>query len=106
MLSTFPNHVPDEVLRDAASPGSSVTTDCPENSSARHKCRSQPPVNRILHPDRHRDCSDMIAFTYEIDDRPMSLPNLNIFLPQGCQLRSSKTTADQGRYHGDISDIT
>jgi len=48
----------------------------------------------------------MIALTYKIGNRPMSLLNLNIFLPQGCQFSSAKTTADQDRYHGHVSDTT
>ena len=48
----------------------------------------------------------MIALTYKIGNRPMSLLNLNIFLPQGCQFSSAKTTADQDRYHGHVLDTT
>ena len=36
----------------------------------------------------------------------MTLTELNVFLPEGRQLGSAKTTAKQDRYHGDISDAT
>jgi hypothetical protein len=47
----------------------------------------------------------VIALADEVYDRPMPLPNLNIFLPQGRQLSSAQTTAEQDRYHSDVSDI-
>jgi hypothetical protein len=104
-LGTVPDHIPNDVLGDAGSPGCPVTTNGPEDSSGRDRHSCYPSINGTLDPDRHRDRANVIAPTDEVYDRPMPLPNLNIFLPQGCQLRSAQTTAEQDRYHSDVSDI-
>jgi hypothetical protein len=104
-LGTVPDHIPDDVLGDARSPGCPVTTNGPEDSAGRDRHRCQPPVYGTLDPYRHGNCADVIALADEVYDRPMPLPNLNIFLPQGCQLSSAQTTAEQDRDHSDVSDI-
>ena len=49
-----------------------MPTDCPEDSSARHLCNCQPPVDSTLTPDWHRNCANAIALADEIHDRETS----------------------------------
>jgi aryl-alcohol dehydrogenase-like predicted oxidoreductase len=46
----------------------------------------------------------MPALADEVHNSPMSLPNLDVFFSQRCYFGSSKTTAEQDRYHSDVSD--
>jgi hypothetical protein len=46
------------------------------------------------------------ALADQIYDSSMALSDLNILLPQGRQFGSAQTTAEQDRYHGDVSDAT
>jgi hypothetical protein len=60
-LRTAPNHVPDDALGNAGSPGSSPPTHCPKYSPGRHRRGCQPAVHGTFHPPRHGNCPDMIA---------------------------------------------
>jgi hypothetical protein len=51
-----PNHVPGDVLGNADSPRSPVTTHCPEHSPRRPGCGCLPPVYGTFHPQRHGNC--------------------------------------------------
>jgi hypothetical protein len=84
-----PNHVPDDVLGNAGSSGSSVTTHCPEYLPRRHQCGCQPSVHGTLHPRRHGNCPDVIVLADKVHDGPMSLSDLNVFIPESRQLGSA-----------------
>ena len=104
-LGTVPDHIPDDILRNAASPGCPVTTDGPEDKYGRHRCSCQPSVHSTLHPKRHWNCANVVAFANKVYDRPVTLSDLNILLPEGCQLCPAQTTAEQDRYHGDVANV-
>jgi hypothetical protein len=80
--STVSNYMPDEVLGDAGSPGSSMPTDGSEDPSGSHRRSCSPPVDSTLNPSRHRDRANVIALADKIRNCPMSLPNLDVFFSQ------------------------
>jgi hypothetical protein len=100
-----PDYILDGVFGYAGSPGGSVPTDRPENSSRRDRCRCQPPVHGTLHPDRHGYGPDVVALADKVNNNPMALSNLYVFLRQGRQLGSAQAAAEQDRYHSDVSDM-
>jgi hypothetical protein len=99
-------HIPDDVFGDAGAPGSFVTTDGSEDSSSSHHRSCQPPVDSTLHPDRHGNCTNVVALAEEIHNSPVALPDLYLFFSQRSQFGSSKSTAEQDRDHSDIPDVT
>jgi hypothetical protein len=102
---TTPDYVPDDVFGYAVTPDSSVTTDCPEDSSRRGGCSCQPSVYGILHPAGHRNGADVVALADQVNDRPMALSDLYVFSAKGGQLCSAQTAAEQDRDHGDIPNV-
>jgi hypothetical protein len=91
-LGTVPYHIPDHVFRNAFAPCCSVPADCPEDSPfCNIRCR-QSSVESALYPDRHGKRADMATFSDEIHDRPVPLSNLDVFLPEGREFCSSKST--------------
>src|SRR5919201_1985889 len=61
-----------------------------------------PFVDCPFHPVRHRNGSDVTAFSIQICDHPVSFSELNIFQLQGSSFRPSQAAADQDGDHGPV----
>jgi hypothetical protein len=70
------HHVPNHVLGDLRAPGRLMAANSSEDSARRHLCQTSPVIDSILHPNGHRNGTDMIAFADEVHNRPMSLSDL------------------------------
>jgi hypothetical protein len=82
-FGTPPNHVPDDVLGNAFSPGCSVTAHGPEDAASADLGHQHPTIDRFLDPDGHGHGPDMPALANQVDNGPMPLPDLQVFHYQG-----------------------
>ena len=78
-----PNHIPDDVLGDAFSPGRSMTTDGPKEPASVNLGCDHPMIDRLLDPDGHGHRPHMAALADQIDNGLVPLPDLDIFHFQG-----------------------
>src|SRR5215472_13027499 len=91
-------HVPDGILREAAPPDVSPTTDSTEDFALSDARGAGPLVQRLFYPKRHRNRANVAAFAYEVHNCPMPLARLHALDGQRHQLRAAQSAAKQNRH--------
>jgi hypothetical protein len=66
-----------------------------EDSAHGHLRRFSPPIDRILDPGRHRNGPDMTTLANQINDGPMSLPDLQILNRKRREFGPAQSAADK-----------
>jgi len=82
-FGTPPNDVPDDVLGNAFTPRRSVSADGPEDPALANLGRHYPAIDRLLNPQGHAHRSHTAALSDQVDNSPVSLPDLHVFHVQG-----------------------
>jgi hypothetical protein len=74
--------VPDYLLGHLIAPNRTRSAYSSEESAVSHARREQPEIDRMLHPVRHRNCSNMAALPNQINDGPVFFALLDMFQAQ------------------------
>ena len=102
LLGVFLHDVPNHLFADLRSPNHASATNAPKYPTVRNLRDAQPLVDGLLHPIRHRNCTDMPSFPHQIDNRPMVLPSLNVVNGQIGEFSSTKPTSQENCQDGSI----
>jgi hypothetical protein len=86
----FLHDVPDHLFRDCRSPDDTLSTNASENLAVRNTSYGQPVVNRLLHPSRHRNGTDVASFPDKVNNGPVILSALNMVKSQINEFSSTK----------------
>jgi len=95
--------VPDDVLRHAAAPQYAILPDGSKQPTFPNAGSAAPTVDCDLDPVGHRHCAHMAGFTYQVDNRPVSVSPLNLADFQVGHLGSSKAATEQEAQHRRVS---
>jgi hypothetical protein len=102
-LSTPFDRIPHNVCSHASIPSRSILRDASEHSSLAHARMAEPNIYEPLAPCRHRYGSQSSALANQIDDDPVTLPQLKLIQLQTHDLRASQSTSEQQSEYCSIS---
>src|SRR5215469_10234456 len=73
-------NMPDHFLCNPRSPDCTCAANTAEDLTlcCSYPCHRQPFINRLLHPFRHRHCTDVPSFPDEVNNGPMVFPALKV----------------------------
>jgi hypothetical protein len=91
------HRMPDCLGRESITPKFSHAVYATEDDSGFDFRRRGPSVNRLLHPGRYRNSSDVLSLADQIHNDTMFLPNLKILRFKSDQFSASQTTPNQNR---------
>ena len=93
------NHVPDNVLREAAAPHLSPSGDRSKDFAIKNPSGLCPLIESGFHPVRNGHRANVATFANQINYGPVSLARLDVVQLQGNQFRSAKATTKQHGQH-------
>jgi hypothetical protein len=93
------DHVPDNVLREAAAPDLSLSGDRSKDFALTNPSGSCPLIESGFHPVRNGHRANVATFTNEINHGPVSLAQLDVVQLQTDQFRPAKATPEQHGQH-------
>ena len=82
-FGTSSDNVPDDVLGDAVPPRCSMSAHGPENPALADLGRDSPTIDRLFNPHGHGNSPHTVALANQVDDGPVSLPDVDVFHFQG-----------------------
>ena len=88
------DHIPDNVLRDAAAPHLSPSGDRSKDFALRYPSRLCPLIESGFHPVRNGHGADVTALADQIHHGPMPLTHLDVIQPQAHKFRPAKATTE------------
>src|SRR5256885_14135383 len=94
-LAAGSDHVPDNVLREAAAPHLSPTGDRSKDFALPNPSGSCPLIESGFHPARNRHRANVATFANQINNGPVSLAHLDVIQFQADKFRPAKTTTKQ-----------
>jgi hypothetical protein len=80
---TLPNDVADDILGDTFSPWRSLSANGPEDPALTNLGGDDPTIDRLFNPRTHGHSFHTAAFANQVDNGPVSLPDLHVFHFQG-----------------------
>ena len=98
-LAAGSDHVPDNVLREAAAPHLSPAGDRSKDLALTDPSGSCPLIESGFHPVRNGYRADVATFTNQINNGPVSLAHLDVVQLQTDQFRPAKATPEQHGQH-------
>src|SRR5215469_12709886 len=98
----FLHNVPDHLLRDSRSPDDTFSTNASENLAVCNTSYNQPVVNRLLHPIRHRNSTDVPSFPDQVNNGPVILPALNMVKSQSNEFSATKPAPEEDCQDGSV----
>jgi hypothetical protein len=93
------NNIPDDVLGNSFAPRRTVTADSPENPARCDLGGRHPSIDGGLHPSWYRRGPNVTAFANQVDDGPMSLPDLDVINFESGKLSTPKSATRKYRDH-------
>jgi len=102
-LAAGSDHVPDNVLREAAAPHLSPSGDRSKDFALTNPGGSCPLIECGFHPIRNGHGADVTALADQIHHGPVPLTHLDLLQFQADQLGSAKATTKQHGQHGIVS---
>ena len=93
----FLHNVPDYFLCNLSSPDNTFAANASENPAGGDLGDSQPIVDRLLHPFRHRNRADVASFPDEVNNGPVVFSALNVIKAQVNQFSSTEPAAQENR---------
>jgi len=98
-LAAGSDHVPDNVLREAAAPHLSPAGDRSKDFALTNPSGSCPLIESGFHPVRNGHCANVATFANQINHGPVSLAHLDVVQLQTDQFRPAKATTEQHGQH-------
>ena len=98
-LAAGSDHVPDNVLREAAAPHLSPPGDRSKDFALRNPSGSCPLIESGFHPVRNGHGADVATLADQIHGCPVTLTHLDLIQLQADQLGSAKATTKQHGQH-------
>ena len=98
-LAAGSDHVPDNVLREAAAPHLSPSGDRSKDFALTNSGGSCPLIESGFHPVRNGHRANVATFTNQINHGPVSLAHLDVIQLQTDQFRPAKATTEQHGQH-------
>jgi hypothetical protein len=98
-LAAGSDHVPDNVLREAAAPYLSPAGDRSKDFALTNPSGSCPLIESGFHPVRNGHRANVATFANQINHGPVSLARLDVVQLQANQFRSAKATTKQHGQH-------
>src|SRR5437016_1160434 len=98
-LAAGSDHVPDNVLREAAAPHLSPSGDRSKDFALTNPSGSCPLIESGFHPVRNGHRANVATFTNQINNGPVSLAHLDVVQFQTDQFRPAKATTEQHGQH-------
>src|SRR5216684_622912 len=98
-LAAGSDHVPDNVLREAAAPHLSPSGDRSKDFARTNPSGSCPLIESGFHPVRNGHRSNVATFANQINNGPVSLAHLHVVQLQTDQFRPAKATTEQHGQH-------
>ena len=98
-LAAGSDHVPHNVLRDAAAPRLSPPADRSKDLARRNPSGSCPLIESGFHPVRNGHGADVATFANQINNGPVSLAHLDVVQLQTDQFRPAKATPKKQGQH-------
>src|SRR5215469_14911830 len=97
-------NMPDHFLCNPRSPDCTCAANTAEDLTlcCSYPCHRQPFINRLLHPFRHRHCTDVPSFPDEVNNGPMVFPALKVVNGEINEFPSTKSTSQENRQHGTV----
>lgn len=89
-LAAASDHIPDNVLREAAAPHLPPSGDWSEDFALTNPSGSCPLIESDFHPVRNRHRANVAAFANQINNGPVSLAHLDVVQIQANQFRPAK----------------
>jgi len=102
-LAAGSDHVPDNVLREAAAPYLSPAGDRSKDFALTNPSGSCPLIESGFHPVRNGHGANVASFANQINNSPVSLAHLDVVQLQSDQFRPAKATTEQHGQHGIIA---
>src|SRR6266581_5681736 len=93
------DHVPDNVLREAAAPHLSPSGDRSKDFALTNPSGSCPLIESGFHPVRNGHRANVATFANQINNGPVSLAHLDVVHLQADQFRPAKATTEQHGQH-------
>src|SRR5436853_6705066 len=98
-LAAGSDHVPGDVLREAAAPHLSPSGDRSKDFALTNPSGSCPLIESGFHPVRNGHRANVATFTNQINNGPVSLAHLDVVQFQTDQFRPAKATTEQRGQH-------
>src|SRR6266566_7657316 len=98
-LAAGSDHVPDNVLREAAAPHLSPSGDRSKDFALTNPSGSCPLIESGFHPVRNGHRANVATFANQINNGPVSLAHLDVVQLQTEQFRPAKATTEQHGQH-------
>ena len=98
-LAAGSDHVPDNVLREAAAPHRSVSGNRSKDFALTNSSGSCPLIESGVHPVRNGHRANVATFANQINNGPVSLAHLDVVQLQTDQFRPAKATTEQHGQH-------
>jgi hypothetical protein len=89
----FLHNVPDYFLCNFSSPDNTLAANASENPTVGDLGDSQPIVDRLLHPLRHRNRADVTSFSDKVNNGPVVFSALNMVKGQFNEFSSTEPTS-------------
>src|SRR5579863_7774383 len=86
------HNVPNHFLRDLCAPCRPLSTDAPEQSAVSNICCTQPVIQSLFHPIRHRHGPNVCALPNQVHNGPVILAALDVVKHQINQFSTTQTT--------------
>ncbi len=102
-LAAGSDHVPDNVLREAAAPHLSPSGDWSEDFAPTNPIASCPLIESHFHPVWNGHRTNVAAFANQINNGPVPLAHLDVVQLQANQFRPAKATTEQHGQHGVVA---
>src|SRR6266568_228969 len=102
-LAAGSDHVPDNVLREAAAPHLSPSGDRSKDFALTNPSGLCPLIESDFHPVRNGHRANVATFANQINNGPVSLAHLDVVQLQTNQLRPAKATTEQHGQHRRIA---
>jgi len=98
-LAAGSNHVPHDILREAAAPHLSPPGEGSKDFALTNPSGSGPLIESGFHPVRNGHGADVATFANQIHSGPVSLAHLDVLQLQSDQFRPAKATTEQHGQH-------
>src|SRR5258707_15233388 len=93
----FLHNVPDSFPRNPNPPNTTLAANASEYPAMRYLRHSLPIVDRLLHPSRHWNCTNVPAFPDKVNNGPVVFSALNVVKAQVNKLSSTEPTPQENR---------
>ena len=98
----FLHDVPNYLFSDLRTPNRPFSADAPEQLALSNVCCTQPIIQRLFHPIRHRHSSNMGTLPDKVHNGPVILSPLKVVKRQSNQLTATQSTTQQYSQDGAI----